>query len=294
MATTARKTNEEEVIKGFDWDVTKRLGSYLKPYTRNLIFAVLAMLFSVVGNVAGPPLIGFAVDRGIENDNYNLVVAAGLGYLAIQGLGFLGFRFQILQMATAGQRVIQKLRDELFEHVQFLSVSFFAKYEAGRLIARIISDVNTIREMINFAVVGTIREVLTLAGILMVMARINLPLTGVAIVVLFVLMGIANVWRIYARKAYLRVSDANAQVNAELSESFEGVRVTQAFDRQAYNYNRFKTGVNQELRDSNALSALISGVFFPSIELISGVAIGALIYVGGTLVLNDNWTCSHC
>ena len=93
-------------------------------------------------------------------------------------MGFIGFRIQLMSMATAGQRVIQTLRDELFGHIQELSISFFSKYEAGRLIARIISDVNTIRETINFAVVGTLREILTLIGIIFVMARINLPLTG--------------------------------------------------------------------------------------------------------------------
>lgn len=280
-------TSEEEVIRGFDWEVTKRLVGYLRPHTRNLIIAVIAMLFSVVANVATAPLIGYAVDRGIGDGDYNVVVISVIAGLIIQALGFIGFRVQLLNMATAGQRVIQTLRDELFEHIQELSVGFFSKYEAGRLIARIISDVNTIRETINFAVVGTVREVLTLVGIVIVMARINLPLTGVAFAVLIVLMLIANVWRIYARRAYLRVSDANAQVNAELSEAFGGVRVTQAFDRQAYNYERFRSGINHELRESNVLAALVSGLFFPSIELIGGVAIGALIYVGGTLVLNQ-------
>ncbi len=286
MAVNAR-TEEQDIVKGFDWDVTKRLASYMTPYKRNLAIAVVAMLFSVVANVAGPPLIAYAVDRGIEGDDYQIVVIAVVAYLIVQGLGFLGFRIQLVNMATAGQRVIQKLRDELFDHVQFLSPSFFTKYEAGRLIARIVSDVNTIREMINFAVVGTIREVLTLVGIVIVMARINLALTGVAFVVLLVLFVIANVWRVYARRAYLRVSDANAKVNAELSESFNGVRVTQAFDRQAYNYGRFTKGNSQELREANVLSSLISGLFFPSIELVGGVAIGALIYVGGSLVLRD-------
>ena len=252
-----------------------------------MIVAMVAMLFSVVANVATAPIIAFAVDRGIKGDNYRMVIYAVIAGLSVQFLGFIGFRIQLMNMATAGQRVIQKLRDELFEHIQDLSISFFSKYEAGRLIARTISDVNTLRETINFAVVGTVREILTLVGIIFVMARINLPLTGVALGVLVVLMIIANVWRIFARRAYLRVSDANAKVNAELSEAFNGVRVTQAFDRQAYNYERFTTGINHELRESYTLAALISGLFFPSIELVGGVAIGALIYVGGTLVLRQ-------
>ncbi|MEO0565818.1 MAG: ABC transporter transmembrane domain-containing protein, partial [Chloroflexota bacterium] len=128
MATVVDQ-QQEEVIKGFDWEVTKRIASYMSPYKRNLIIAVLAMLFSVVANVAGAPLIAYAVDQGIQGDNYNVVLMSGFAYLLIQGVGFLGFRIQLMNMATAGQRVIQQLRDDLFHHLQYLSVSFFAKYE---------------------------------------------------------------------------------------------------------------------------------------------------------------------
>lgn len=147
-------------------------------------------------------------------------------------------------MAETGQSIIQTLRDELFDHIQYLSIEFFAKYEAGRLIARVISDVNVVREAITFAVVGSIREVLMLAGIIISMILINIQLTVVAVIVLLVLGVIANFWRIYAREAYLGVSDSNAKVNAELSEAFNGVKVTQAFDRQKYNYDRFIGDIN--------------------------------------------------
>ncbi|MFZ4813169.1 MAG: ABC transporter ATP-binding protein [Phototrophicaceae bacterium] len=279
---------EDELIRDFDWAVTKRIAAYLTPYRRNMVIAIIAMLFTVAANVAGAPLIAYAISEGIAGKDYPLVLWLTLAFIGTQVVGFYGFQIQLNHMATAGQRVIQQLRDELFQHVQALSVSFFSHYEAGRLIARIISDVNTIRETINFAVVGTLREVLTLVGIVLVMARINLPLTGVALVVLVVLMGIANLWRVHARRAYLRVSETNARLNAELSESFNGARVTQAFDRQNYNHQRFKETFSLDLREANVLSALISGLFFPSIELVGGLAIGALIYVGGTLAISPN------
>ena len=279
---------EDELIRDFDWAVTKRIAAYLTPYRRNMGIAIVAMLFTVAANVAGAPLIAYAISEGIAGKDYPLVLWLTLAFIGTQVVGFYGFQIQLNHMATAGQRVIQQLRDELFQHVQALSVSFFSHYEAGRLIARIISDVNTIRETINFAVVGTLREVLTLVGIVLVMARINLPLTGVALVVLVVLMGIANLWRVHARRAYLRVSETNARLNAELSESFNGARVTQAFDRQNYNHQRFKETFSLDLREANVLSALISGLFFPSIELVGGLAIGALIYVGGTLAISPN------
>ena len=278
---------EDIRIRGFDWAVTKRIASYMLPYWRDMLVAILAMLLTVGANVATAPLIAYAIDSGIATGDFAHVVKVTLLLLVIQTLGFLGFRVQLMRMAQAGQHVLQSLRDELFVHVQYLSISFFSRYEAGRLIARIISDVNTIRELINYAVVGTLREVLTLVGIIIVMARINLALTGVALAVLVILIVIANYWRIYARDAYLQVSEVNSQVNAELSESFNGVRVTQAFGRQTHNYDRFRQTFNLRLREAFMRATLISALFFPSIEVIGGMAIGALIYLGGSLVLND-------
>ncbi|PJF41757.1 MAG: ABC transporter ATP-binding protein [Chloroflexi bacterium] len=279
---------DEEIAKGFDWHVTKRLAGYMRPHRRNLIVALVGMFLSAGGNIAGPPLIGFAIEEGIrKNDPSTIGVGVG-AYLIMQGLGLFGFRIQLNNMATAGQRIIQAMRDELFVHLQYLSVSFYTSYETGRIISRVINDVNVLREAITFAVVGSLRESLVLGGIVISMLVINVPLTLVALGALLLLGVIANTWRIHARKAYIQVTEANARVNAELSEAFNAVRVTQAFDRQEYNYNRFASTFNQRVKDSNLQAALVAGLFFPSIELVGGVATGALISIGGTLVLRQD------
>lgn len=281
---------DEKIAAGFDWQVTKRLAGYLSPYRRKMYVAMGAALLSVVANVAGPPLIGWAVDEGVQNGDLTLIGIGVMIYLFVQALGAVGFRFQIVLMAKAGQRAIQDLRNDLFEHINHLSMSFFSKYETGRLIARVVNDVSVLREAITFAVVGTFRDLLILVGIVITMMFINLPLTGVALAVMVVLAIIANYWRIYARRTYLRVRETNAKVNAELSEAFNGVRVTQAFDRQSYNYDRFTNQINLDHRKSNVRASLVAALFFPSIELVGGVATGALIYVGGTLVLRQEMT----
>ncbi len=275
---------------GFDRDVTRRLLAYLKPHRQKLALAIFAMFFSVFANVAGPPLIGWAIDEGIRKRDMSILLAGVIGFVAVQLLGFIGFRVQLGNMAVVGQTIIQTLRDQLFDHVQYLSISFFAEYEVGRLIARVISDVNVVRETITFAAVGTIREVLMLFGIIISMLLINIPLTAVAFAVLVVLLLLANIWRIHARAAYLRVSDSNAKVYAELSEAFNGVRVTQAFARLGHNYDRFTGEINLASRQASVRASLISALFFPTVELIGGVATGTLIFVGGMLVLEDSIT----
>ncbi len=271
----------------FDWQILRRLAGYLGPHKRNIYLAMIAALFSVLAQVAGPPLIAFAVDEGVREHDMSLITAGVVAFLFVRALGALGFRVQILLMAYAGQSAIQKLRDDLFEKINRLSISFFSQYETGRLIARVISDVGVLREAITFAVVGTFRDTLILFGILISMALINFPLMLVSMGVLFVLAVIANFWRIYARRTYLRVRETNAKVNAELSEAFNGVRVTQAFDRESHNYERFIGRINYNHRQSNLKAALVASLFFPSIELVGGVATGLMIYVGGTLVLEQ-------
>ena len=280
-------TTEEQDRLEFDWDVTKRLVSYLTPNKTRIYWALAASVLSAAASVAGPPIVSWAIDQGVHTRNLTVVGAGVLAYLITQGLGALAFRVQIRLMAVTGQRAIQALRNDLFSHLQHMSLSFFAKYETGRLIARIINDVNTLREAITWAVVGTFRDLLSLIGVVITMILINLPLTLVSFGVLAILIFVANIWRIYARKTYLAVVETNAKVNAELAEAFNGVRVTQAFNRQAYNYDRFATTFNYNNRASNIRATLVASLFFPSIELIGGVATGLLIYVGGTLVLQQ-------
>ncbi len=272
---------------GFDREVTARLFSYLKPHRKDLGVAVVMMMFSVLANVASPPLIGWAIDEGISKRDMTVLGGGVVAFIILQLLGFVGFRVQLRNMAVIGQTIIQTLRNQLFDHIQYLSIGFFAEYEVGRLIARVISDVNVVREAVTFAAVGTIREVLMLFGIIISMVLINIPLTLVAFTALVILSVIANVWRIHAREAYLRVSDSNAKVYAELSEAFNGVRVTQAFARQRHNRDRFTGEINMASRNAAERAALISSVFYPAVEMIGGVATGTLIFVGGTLVLDE-------
>ena len=279
-----------EGFEQLDWGVTRRLLDYLRPHKRQVIVSVLFMLLSVGASISAAPIVGYVVDEGIRKQDFRVVVLGVLIFMAAQVLGFIGFRMQMLIMATAGQDVIRVLRDDLFAQLQRLSISFFATYETGRIIARVISDVNLLREVITFALVGTFRDILILFGIIIVMLTINLPLGLLSILVIVTLGLIANVWRIHARKVYLQVRETNANVNAELAEAFHGVRVTQSYTREGFNERRFLEQINFAHRQSNTRAALVASVFFSAIELVGGVAFGLIVAVGGTLILDERLT----
>ncbi|MBN2470220.1 MAG: ABC transporter ATP-binding protein, partial [Anaerolineae bacterium] len=285
-----RAVAPDEVARGFDRDVTVRLLRYLQPYKVDVIKSFGYMLGAVLGNLAGPVMIGRAVDEGIRRNDMGAVSLYVLIFIASLVVGMVSQRGMFNTMAGVGQGIIQTLRDELFTHIQYLPLSFFASYETGRLISRVIGDVNVLREMITFSIVGVARDLLTLVGIVAVMVSINRQLSVVALVVVPVMLFIANIWRVYARKAYVRQRTAVADVNAELAESFNGVRVVQAFAREGFNSNRFQTSINQENLQAGMATAWVAALFFPTIEMIAGVAVGALIWLGGGLVIDDMLT----
>lgn len=275
-----------ETGKAFDWEVTRRIGGYLKPYKKNIVISLIGMALAVLSTVAGPPIIGLAVDEGLKQDNFGVVIWASAGYLVLQAAGFVGLRLQIYIMAVAGQGIIQTLRDQLFTHIQRLPLAFFSTYETGRIIARIIGDVNVLREAISFAVIGALRDMFIVLGMIVTMLLLDPALTVVSIAVVVLLSVLANYWRIYARKAYIKVRETNADVNAELAENINGIRVVKAYSREKYNLNRFKNQINRSHLDANLEATRVASLFFPSIDLVGGIATGTLIYIGGTMVLN--------
>lgn len=279
-----------EEPRGFDRDVTARLLRYLSPYRTEVLKAFGYMFGAVLGNLAGPIMIGRAVDDGVRQNDMQAVTLYVVLYIVSLVVGMVSLRGMFNTMAAVGQGIIQTLRDELFSHIQRLPLSFFATYETGRLISRVIGDVNVLREMISFSIVGVVRDLLTLIGIVVVMVTINFQLAIVSFVVVPLMLVIANVWRVYARKAYIRQRTAVADVNAELAESFSGVRVVQAFAREEFNGQRFRQTFNHENLQAGLATALVAGLFFPTIEMVAGVAVGALVWLGGGLVLSDALT----
>lgn len=275
-----------ETGKAFDWEVTRQIGGYLKPYKKNIVISLIGMALAVLSTVAGPPIIGLAVDEGLKQDSFGVVIWASAGYLVLQAAGFVGLRLQIYIMAVAGQGIIQTLRDQLFTHIQRLPLAFFSTYETGRIIARIIGDVNVLREAISFAVIGALRDMFIVLGMIVTMLLLDPALTVVSIAVVVLLSVLANYWRIYARKAYIKVRETNADVNAELAENINGIRVVKAYSREKYNLNRFKNQINRSHLDANLEATRVASLFFPSIDLVGGIATGTLIYIGGTMVLN--------
>jgi len=271
-------------------NVAGRIFMFMTPHRGQLILGLVLMATSVFDAIFGPAIIGRAIDSGLAQGNLTLTITLVLVFLGISAISQLSSKFQIQTMVRLGQSVIRDLRQILYDHLQDLSASFFARYEVGRLISRIMGDVQMIREFITFAIVAILRDLVIVLGIVFVMLTTSLPLTLVIVVILPILFVFSYRWSVASRKVYNEVRDLASSVNARLAEDFNGVRVVQAFARQDRNYARFHDRSNRELLDMNLKSARLLATFFPVLELLSGLALFGLVMVGGLLVFNNGLT----
>jgi ATP-binding cassette subfamily B protein/subfamily B ATP-binding cassette protein MsbA len=193
-------------------------------------------------------------------------------------------------MAQVGQSIIFDLRASMFNHLQNLSLSFFSHYSVGRVITRVINDVEVLREFITWAVLATARDVITLFGIIIAMLLMNVRLTMIVCIVIPIMLIFTSRFQKRARENYRSIRTAISWVNSVLAENINGVRVVQAFSRQDVNFNHFKTIVNQNHLDTNLRAASVASTYPAVVELLSSLATALVIWVGGSAVLGESIT----
>lgn len=277
--------SDDVVLKGYDPKVTRRLLGFMKPYAGKFLIAGLLMLANSAAAVAGPYLVALALDAGIEAGNIQALRNVVLIYLLAAGIQWISIYLRVNLMAHVGQSIIFDLRARLFDHLQSLSLSFFSHYSVGRVITRVMNDVGVLREFITWALLAIARDIFTLVGIIIAMLALNMRLS-LMVFALLPLMAVATVvFRRRARENYRKVRAAVSWVNSVLAENINGVRVVQAFSRQAVNYQYFREEVNQNNLQSNLRASRIAAAFPASIDLIGSLAVVLVVWLGGTLVI---------
>jgi len=286
MAKKQTQVLEEEYrYKEYDAQIAGRLFSYLKPYARWVVAAAAVMAATALINLSSPWIISQVIDVGIAEGNPGYLAQMVLVYAGLNAFNALAVMGRINIMAWVGTSVIRKMRDQIFEKFQELSLDFFSEHEIGRLMSRMTTDVNHVQELVTWSVIFLINDVINLVGTIVIMFSMNARLSLVSFSVLPVMIVATEMWRRRARDAYREARRANTLVNADLQENINGVRVVQSFSREAYNYRRFSEGLNRDHFEANLQTARLSAIFFPSVDLLGTLAVGLVIWFGGTQVL---------
>ncbi|MBL8058582.1 MAG: ABC transporter ATP-binding protein [Anaerolineales bacterium] len=285
-APPANPNADDDILgKAYDPQIAGRLWGYVRPYRWKLAVAMVCMTLAMTGYVSGPYLIKVALDEGIAQGNSARLGQAVALYILAGLVFWAGTFFRIRIMASTGQNIIYDLRRQLFDHLQALALSFYSRYATGRLVSRLVNDVSVIREFIVWAIIAVARDFFDLFGITLAMLALNWRLSLLSFLVLPLMAVATEVFRRRARESYRQVRAAVGWVNAVLNENIVGVRVVQSFSREARNLDFFEQQVNGSLLQATNHAALITSVFFPTVDFIGSLALALVVYVGGLAVI---------
>jgi len=269
----------------YDSRVIKRLPRYLVPVKSWLALGAGGMVLRSLAALATPYLVGLAINNFIQTGQLEGLNVIAIALVAAALLVWGGQYVENLFLAFAGQSVLYRLRTEMFDHLQQLSLSFFDHNKVGKLMSRVQNDVQQLQQLITGGILNIFTSTLTLIGIAVVMLIMNAPLALLTLTVVPVLGAVIFIWQKYARRAFIRVRQAIAVVNAQLQENIAGVRVAQSFSREDVNTEQFDS-VNKQHLDANIDAARMTSVMMPIGEIMAAVATGLVIIFGGYQVLS--------
>lgn len=269
-----------------DWILFKRVLVHLKPYSSLVALAILLLLAVSVLNLTGPYLTKVVIDDHIKaGDLKGLDVIAAV-YLSVLVFSFI-FQFcQTYLMQVIGQKVMFDLRSKVFAHLHKMSFSYFDRNPIGRMITRVVNDVEVLNEMLTSGLILVFSDLFTLFGIFCVMFYLDWRLTLVVCIVFPFLATATRMYRVRARDALRRNRIHVSELNSYLEENISGVDTVQCFNRETKNYKKFSS-INGERLKEDLRTVKYNAFYMPSIDFFSSLAIAMVFWYGGGRFVQD-------
>ncbi len=266
------------------------LGRLLVAYPRLLVAAVGLIVVMALTSQAGPYLTEIAINHGMLPGHRSLLVvgvAAG-AYLACVLVSALAQRAQVRTTGRLAAGAMKDLRIRVFAHLQRLSLDFFTEEKAGVLMSRMTSDIENLQQLLQDGLAQFAVQGLTMIVITAVLFVMDVRLALITVLLILPVLSAASLWfRVASERAYQKVRDGIAGVLADLSESLQGVRVVTSHNRQRHNVLHHRNVVGT-YRDANNQTAQISAVYGPGTQMLGYLGQGALLAIGGDMVLHHS------
>jgi ATP-binding cassette, subfamily B, multidrug efflux pump len=285
---TAKEKNRYDMDEYLDekvslFNVKRVLGYLIKakgPLRLSLIFSILASISSLVG----PLFIKTALDEAVPNKDMRQLLMMGVYLTASIVVSVALGAVRNILVAKAGAGIIHDIRQDLFAHLQKLSFSFFDSRPHGKIFVRVVPYVNSVSDALSNGIINFVIEVLNIFFIIFFMYKVDPHLATVTVIGLPLLA--IFIWTIKPaqRRAWQAVSNKGSNINAYIQESIDGVRVTQAFDRQNKNLD-IMNDLADERNDVWMKAIYISNTVWFSTESISQL-VWSFVYIMGVFWMN--------
>ena len=220
------------------------------------------------------------IDDGIMAGDPEALRAIVIQYgalIIVQALGVFGF---IYLAGVLGERIRYDLRQKMFNHLQQLSLSYYNKTPVGWIMSRVTSDSERVAELVTWGFLDATMGIMNIAAAAFFMIKINWRLGLIVLTIIPILVIIASIFQKRIILQYRNVRKINSKITGAYNENITGVRVVKAFGREDRNLNEF-SGLTGEMYRAGYRAAWLSALFFPTVQLISSFALGAIVWYGG-------------
>ena len=270
--------------KAFDVKVFRRLMSFAKPYKFRFAIAATSTILLALVAATNPYVLGetvndFTQTGSIENLNSYMFIllALTLGEVLLQFL-------YVFYANWVGQHIIRDIRTEVFHRILNFKMAYFDNHAVGRLVTRVVSDIETIAAFFSNGVFTIVSDILKMLVVLVVMFVMNWKLACFAIAVLPVLIYATKIFQIAIKATFQEVRDQVANLNGFVQERVTGIKIVQLFNREKIEYQNF-VSINEKHKKAYIKTIWYYSIFFPIAEILSSVALGLIVWYGGRQAL---------
>lgn len=270
--------------KAFDVKVFTRLMSFAKRYKLHFFIAASSTILLALFSVARPLVVIASVnDYIVGKDEVGLLNYILLMLAILMGEVLLQFTF-IYFANWVGQHIIRDIRTKTFRHILEFKMSYFDNTSVGRLVTRVVSDIETIANFFTQGVFTIVSDILKMMAVIIVMLYINWQLALIAIAVLPILIYATKVFQIAIKATFQEVRNQVANLNGFVQERVTGMKIVQLFNREKIEYRNFKE-INNKHKKAYIKTIWYYSIFFPIAEVLSSIGIGLIVWFGGGQVL---------
>ncbi|AUC86265.1 antibiotic ABC transporter ATP-binding protein [Polaribacter sp. ALD11] len=268
----------------FDMEIFLRLMSFAKRYKRNFIIAASSTIILAGVALLTPIILKDTVDLYIANKDTEGLINSVLLMFGILLLEVL-LRFTFIYYANwVGQHIIRDIRAKIFRHILQFKMSYFDKNSVGKLVTRVVSDIETIAAFFSSGVFTIVSDVLQMFAVIIVMFFINWKLAFIAIAVLPILLYATKVFQKAIKATFQEVRNQVANLNGFVQERVTGMKIVQLFNREKIEYDNFKN-INNKHKEAYIKTIWYFSIFFPIAEILSSIGIGLIVWFGSKQVI---------
>ncbi|MFY0630696.1 MAG: ABC transporter ATP-binding protein [Flavobacteriaceae bacterium] len=270
--------------KAFDIKIFRRLMSFAKNYKLKFTVAALSTILLALVSAINPLVVGETVNdfvdtKSIVNLNYYIRILLALSF----GEVLLQFLF-VYYANWVGQHIIKDIRTKTFRHIQGFKMSYFDNNSVGKLVTRVVSDIETIANFFTQGVFMIVSDILKMLVVIVIMFAMNWRLALIALVVLPILLYATKVFQVAIKATFQDVRNQVANLNGFVQERVTGMKIVQLFNREKIEYQNFKE-INNKHKKAHVKTVWYYSIFFPIAEILSSIAIGLIVWYGGKQIL---------